>query len=234
MSGPPVVLVPGMLCTADLWRHQLDALPGAEVVELGGDSVDAAARRVLAVPHERFVLVGLSLGGIVAMTAALAGPGRVAALGLLSTSARPPRPDQRAGWDATAARADDPAGCAEDLWPALVHPRRRDDRALRERVVRMARDTGRARLLDQLAVQHSRVDLRPLLPALRCPVVVVSGDGDALAPPDAHEEIASLVPGARLVTVPGAGHLLPLEAPAEVTASLRALLPGRAPRVLQG
>lgn len=235
MSGPPVVLVPGMLCTADLWRHQLDALPGAEVVELGGDSVDAAARRVLSVPHERFVLVGLSLGGIVAMTAALAAaPERIAGLGLVSTSARPPRPDQRAGWDATAARADDPAGCAEDLWPALVHPRRRDDAGLRERVLQMARDTGRAGLLDQLAVQRSRVDLRPQLPALRCPVVVVSGDGDGLAPPDAHAEIAALVPGATLVTVPGAGHLQPLEAPAEVTASLRALLPGRAPRVLQG
>lgn len=224
MSGLPVVLVPGMLCTADLWRHQLDGLPGAAAVELAGDSVEGMARRVLAVPHERFVLVGLSLGGIVAMTAALAEPGRVAALGLLSTSARPPRPDQRAGWDAMAERADDPAGCAGDLWPALVHPRRHDDAALRGRVVRMAQDTGSAGLLDQLSAQHSRVDLRPHLPALRCPVLVVSGDGDALAPPDAHDETAALVPGARRAVVAGAGHLLPVEAPAEVTGLLRELL----------
>jgi pimeloyl-ACP methyl ester carboxylesterase len=53
---------------------------------------------------------------------------------------------------------------------------------------------------------------------------VLAGGEDRLCPPARHEEIAALVPGARLQVLPGVGHLLPLEAPARVAAVLDAWL----------
>lgn len=218
----PVVLLPGMLCSGRLWRAQAQRLaPHGEVrtVALTGDSIDAMADQVLALPCPRFALAGLSLGGIVAMAVARRAPERITRLALLSTSARPPRPEQRAGWDAMARRTG--AGefariTPETLLPQLLHPARADDPELAGAVLEMADETGPEVFLRQLSAQHSRTDLRPGLREVRCPTLVVAGEQDALAPVAAHREIADAVPGARLETLPGTGHLSPLERPAEV------------------
>jgi pimeloyl-ACP methyl ester carboxylesterase len=50
--------------------------------------------------------------------------------------------------------------------------------------------------------------------------MVVVGDGDTLTPPKVAEEIAGLIPGSRLVTIPNCGHLSPIEKPDAVTKAL--------------
>jgi pimeloyl-ACP methyl ester carboxylesterase len=52
------------------------------------------------------------------------------------------------------------------------------------------------------------------------PAAVLVGDRDRLTPPPCAESIAGALPGARLTVCPGAGHMLPLERPAEVSAAL--------------
>lgn len=65
------------------------------------------------------------------------------------------------------------------------------------------------------------MDLRPGLPSIGVPTYVVSGSRDRVTPPRLSEALARDIPGARLVTIPGAGHQLPLEAPADVAELLR-------------
>ncbi|WLQ35192.1 alpha/beta hydrolase [Streptomyces castrisilvae] len=222
-SAVPVVLLPGMLCSGLLWRAQterLERLTEVRTVTLTGDSIEAMADDVLSLPCPRFALAGLSLGGIVAMAVARRAPERITRLALLSTSARPPRPEQRAGWDAMAQRTK--AGefdriTPESLLPHLLHPAHAGDPVLRGTVLEMADRTGPDVFLRQLAAQHSRTDLRPGLREVRCPTLVVAGEDDPLAPLAAHREIADAVAGARLETLPATGHLTPLERPAEVT-----------------
>ncbi|KAB8164515.1 alpha/beta fold hydrolase [Streptomyces sp. 3MP-14] len=221
--GGVCLLLPGMLCSARLWQAQQEALSRhaeTRVVELTADSVASMADQVLDLPYERFALGGLSLGGIVAMTVAHRAPERVSRLALLSTSARPPRAEQRAGWDVLTERTVS-GGFADitpkTLLPQLVHPARVREPALAGTVVRMADEVGPEVFLRQLSAQRSRTDLRGAVRELRCPTLVVAGADDALAPVAAHEEIAALVPGARLAVVPDSGHLTPLERPAEVT-----------------
>jgi len=60
-------------------------------------------------------------------------------------------------------------------------------------------------------------DLRPVLPAVRVPTVVVAGTHDRLTPLAGNEAIADLIPGARLEVLPGMGHMLMFEAPDAVT-----------------
>ena len=70
----------------------------------------------------------------------------------------------------------------------------------------------------------ARPDARMHLPQLRCPVLVLCGDSDALTPLECSQEIASLVPQARLQVVPQCGHMLTMEQPAVVNAELSAWL----------
>ncbi|WP_243742475.1 alpha/beta fold hydrolase [Actinorugispora endophytica] len=72
--------------------------------------------------------------------------------------------------------------------------------------------------------RRMRTDLRPLLPRVACPTLVVRGDEDSAVPLRAVEETARLIPGADLLRVPGAGHMLPRDRPEEFHAALRAFL----------
>ena len=66
----------------------------------------------------------------------------------------------------------------------------------------------------------SRPDARPVLAGIRCPTMVLVGDGDRLTPPDLSQEICAAIPGARLVVIPDCGHLSTVEQPVAVNAAL--------------
>lgn len=222
----PLVLLPGTNCSARLWGP---AGRGAVHAVLDRPDLDAQVDVLLDALPDRVALAGLSLGGIVAMALTRRAPERVAGLCLLATNARPPTDAQRAAWSDQLDRLG--AGArARDLQPLdlLLHDRSHDGAALR-----MAEETGERRLAAQLRMQGTRIDERRALGSVAVPTLVVAGERDRICPVERHEEIAALVPGARLHVLPDAGHLLPMEAPAAVAgllaewlAELRA--PGRA------
>jgi len=218
----PLVLLPGMGCTAALWSG-LDL--GTEVVTpvLERPDLDGEVERLLALLPERFALAGLSLGAVVAMALVRRAPGRVRGLALLSTNPHPPTDVQRTGWAgqrrqlaASSARA-----LQEGLLPVLHSPAVLEHRAeLVATTLAMADELGADRYDAQLRLQATRVDERPGLARVRCPTLVVAARQDRLCGLDRHTEIAGLVPGARLVVVEAA-HLSPLEQPVVVGAHLR-------------
>ena len=73
-------------------------------------------------------------------------------------------------------------------------------------------------------VACDRFDVRDRLPSIAIPTLVVVGDQDVMTPPKHVAFLADHIPGARLHTVPGAGHMLPVEAPAPLAALLRPFL----------
>ena len=77
----------------------------------------------------------------------------------------------------------------------------------------------------------TRADCRPGLSSIRCPTLVLVGDGDVLTPPEHAQEIAAGIKGARLVIVPACGHLSTLERPEAVTEALLELLKSTIRRV---
>jgi pimeloyl-ACP methyl ester carboxylesterase len=164
----PLVLVPGLLCSARLYAPQIVALwphgPVAVADHRRDAEVGAIAARILADSPPRFALAGLSMGGYIALTMLKLAPDRVAKLALLDTSARPDLPEQKA--------------------------------------------------------IMSRPDSRPLLGTIRCPTLVLVGEGDELTPPELAREIAAGITGARLTVVPDCGHLSTIEKPEAVNAAL--------------
>lgn len=222
----PIVCIPGLACSARLYEHQIPALwtvgPVMVARPTEHDRIAALARSILAAAPERFALLGLSMGGYLSFEILRQAPQRVAKLALLDTSARPDTPEQSENRRAQIRlAATTPAGAiADGLFPRLVHRSRRDDEGLRGIFRQMAEEVGTAAYARQQAAIIDRPDSRPTLSTIRCPTLVVVGDGDELTPPPVAAEIANGIPGARLVTVADCGHACTVERPAEVTAVL--------------
>jgi pimeloyl-ACP methyl ester carboxylesterase len=222
----PLVLIPGLLCSARLYAPQIAALwPFGQVAVADhrrDDDMAATATRILSEAPPRFALAGLSMGGYIAFAMMRLAPERVAKLALLDTSPRPDLPEQKAGREKFIAMAQ--AGklndVVETLTPRFLHKNRHNDEALKRVVRDMAAETGAEAFVRQTKAIMSRQDARPLLATIRCPTLVLVGDGDELTPPELAREIAGGISGAKLVVVPECGHLSTLEKPEAVNAAL--------------
>lgn len=227
MNAPAVVFVPGLLCDARLWAPQLEGLKGraetwvADVTR--DDSIAGMAARVLKEsPFARFSLAGLSMGGYAAMELMRRAPERVERLALLDTQARADTPEALERRVALIKLAENGrfAEVAERLLPLFLHASRLNDARLTELVRDMARQVGKDAFLRQQKAIMGRIDSRESLGRIACPTLVLCGDHDLLTPADRHKEMADLIPGSRLVTVPGCGHLATVEKPAQVNRAL--------------
>jgi pimeloyl-ACP methyl ester carboxylesterase len=222
----PLVLVPGLLCSARLFAPQIAALwpfgPVTVADHRRDDEMAAIATRILADAPPRFALAGLSMGGYIAFAMIRLAPERIAKLALLDTSARPDTAEQSEGRRKFIAMAE--AGRLSDIVETLI-PRflGRDfhnDETFKRIVRDMAADTGVEAFIRQQKAMTSRPDSRPLLASIRCPSLVLVGEGDVLTPPELSKEICTGISGARLVVVPECGHLSTIERPDAVNAAL--------------
>jgi pimeloyl-ACP methyl ester carboxylesterase len=222
----PIVLVPGLNCSARLYGEQIPVLwrhgPVTVADHTRDSSMASIARRILAAAPPQFALAGLSMGGYIALEMTRQAPERVLKLALLDTNARAETPEQTERRKPLIAMAEQGRfGDVPDLqFPVFVHRDRHGDETLRRLVRAMAEETGPQAFLRQQQAIISRQDARPTLAAIACPTLVIVGDGDELTPPVLAEEIAAGIPGARLVVIPGCGHLSTVERPQAVNAAL--------------
>jgi pimeloyl-ACP methyl ester carboxylesterase len=222
----PLVLIPGLAASSRLYAAQIPHLWREGPVMIADhtreESMAAIARYILERAPRVFALAGLSMGGYLSFEILRQAPERVARLALLDTSPAPDTAEQSATRRAQMGLVAEGrfAEVLDTLFPRLVHRSRREDRALRELFDAMAQEVGPAAYLRQQTANIARPDSRSLLGSIRCPTLVLVGDGDEVAPPERAAEMAHGIAGAQLVTVPQCGHLSALERPAEVTRAL--------------
>jgi pimeloyl-ACP methyl ester carboxylesterase len=226
-SSLPLVLVPGLLCSARLYAPQVEGLwPHAAVMVADhrhDAEIGAVAARILANAPPRFALAGLSYGGYIAFAMMRQAPERIDRLALLDTSARPDTAERKAERETYIAMAEDGrfAEAVETLTSRFVHADRRADEALLRIMRAMAEETGAEAFVRQERAIMSRGDSRLLLSRIRCPTLVLVGESDELTPPELAKEIAGGIAGSRLVVVPECGHLSTIERPEPVNAAMR-------------
>lgn len=222
----PVVLVPGLACTAEMFAPQVAALSPHRPVSIASTGEgDSMARMAAAILHDappRFALGGISMGGYIAFEIVRQAPERVERLALLDTTARPDAPEQTAQRQALIARAEDGQleAIMREIAPRLLHPRHKADQTLIEVQVRMGLEVGAAGFVRQQRAIIGRPDSRPDLPGIRVPTLVLVGDRDPLTPPIRAREMADALPDASLVIVADCGHASTLEQPDAVNAAL--------------
>ena len=222
----PVVLVPGLTCSARLYAEQIPALwrfgPVIVADHTRDDSMASIARRILAGAPPRFALAGLSMGGYIAFEIMRQAPQRVARLALLDTGARAETPEQteRRKVVIALAKSGRYAEVPDIAFPIYVHRNRLNDADLKRTVRMMAEETGVDAFLRQQQAIMSRPDSRPGFSSIKCLTLVLVGDGDEATPPELAREFAGAITGARLVMIADCGHLSTLEQPEKVTAAL--------------
>lgn len=177
---------------------------------------------ILAAAPPKFALAGISMGGYLCFEILRQAPERVLKLALLDTSARPDTPEQTAFRRTILARTENedfkPLGAA--VLMAIFHPSRQHDPRLRAAAERMVAAVGLDGFRRQTEAIIGRPDSLPGLSSIKVPTLVLVGDGDALTPVDRAQEMASAIPGARLVVVKDCGHGSTLEQPGAVNRAL--------------
>ncbi len=176
----PLVLIPGLACTAEMFAPQVAAFsphrPVTIASTLEGGTMAQMAAAILRDAPPRFALGGISMGGYIAFEIMRQAPERVERLALMSTTARPDAPEQTVQRQTLIERVE--AGELETLLrevsPRLVHPLHKDDQALIETQVRMGLEIGPAGFTRHQKASIKRADSRPDLPAIRIPTLVLS------------------------------------------------------------
>ena len=223
----PLVLIPGLGCSALLYQAQIPALWPQAAVQVAnhtrGATMDEIAGAILADAPPRFALAGLSMGGYLAFAIMRLAPERVTRLALLDTAATADTPEvtERRLAAIAMAEADNLDGVVNASWPQAVHADRVGDMALKAVYRAMYDQVSLPAYARQQRAIMGRPDSRPGLAAIRCPTLVLVGDGDRLTPPERAEEIHAGIAGSRLVVVSGCGHISTLEQPDAVNAALR-------------
>lgn len=239
-TGAPLVMIHGLGGTSNLFTPQMAAmgqrfrvirpdLPGSGRSSAGGRLsvqlfVDrlAGALRILGV--ERAWVAGHSLGTIVACHLALQHPALVRGLALFGPMLAPPDAAReglrgRAGM----ARAEGMAPIADAVVAGALSA---DSRASQPVVVALVREMlmrqdaeGYALTCEALAAADPAEVER-----LRLPVLLMTGDEDAVAPPSVARGMAARIGGAELRILPRCGHWTTFERAAEVNAALKEFL----------
>jgi 3-oxoadipate enol-lactonase len=245
-TGPAVVLIHGHPFNRSMWAPQLAALAGpyrviapdlrgygASPVTPGTVPMSQLAADVARLLDRRGVsraaVVGLSMGGLVAMELAGADPARWWALGLVATTAEPVTEAERADRLARAAQAEREGigPLARDMATRLFGPD--VDPALSGQVMAMMLATDPHGAAAALRGRAERPDYRPILRELDLPALVLTGDQDGYSTAEITDRLTSGLRRPHRVTVPGVGHLPNLENPARFNTELTAFLGQAAP-----
>ena len=232
MKSTSIVLVPGLLCTGELYRHQID-VPDLDC-QIANTMQDATitemAERLIAAAPRRFFLCGLSMGGYVALEVMRIAPDRVAGLALMATSARADTPEQTAARRRLVGVAEKAgiAAVAEILAGRLFAPDAHRGAELKALSVAMAETVGVEAFLRQQEAIIGRRDQTDLLPGIAVPTEILAGMVDQIIDPERSQEMAAAIPAANLAMIQGVGHMVSLEAPDLATAALRRLAEGAA------
>jgi pimeloyl-ACP methyl ester carboxylesterase len=239
-SGAAVVLIHGHPFDRTLWRPQLDALSGAWRVvapDLRGfgespATPGAVSMRELAddvwallaeLGIEDAAVVGLSMGGLIAVEMALARPQQVWALGLVATTVQPVQDGER---DRRRELADRVEAGGMDVMLEYMRPQfgpDPDPRLVDEITAMIARNSPQGAAA-ALRGRAERPDYRPGLRELAIPAFVCAGTHDVWTTPAVMREIVDSLRDPHAVTLENVGHLPNREDRARFDAELSSFL----------
>lgn len=226
----PLLLVPGMMCDARLFGHQIATLSQDRCVMVcsmtAGQTTAEMAAFILQSAPQKFALAGHCLGGMVAMEMLKAAPERITRIALIDTSPLAESPSMAAGREPMIMAAR--LGRLEEALEGEMKPDYLSPASNRDRVLRIYKTMGLKLgcdvFVNQTRALQRRPDQQKTLRMAKLPAMALCGEDDTLCPVHRHEIMAGLMPHGSLCTIANAGHLLPLEQPEATTEALGAWL----------
>jgi pimeloyl-ACP methyl ester carboxylesterase len=242
-NGPPLLLLHSFLCNTQMWEKQIEALSKDHrliVMDIRGHGKSSPSK-----PHSIYDLaedaiglldalniptatwLGLSIGGMISMRAALTHPQRVSGLVLLATDSKSEsllvRIERR-----LLAKVVKALGILPVVIPVLrkmfgktTHRKQRDlVRTWRGRFLKV----HTASMLNSLTSLLTRDDVTDKLHTITVPTLIIHGDEDRAIPVKLGENLKSAMPSATFKRLSQAGHLVTLESPQYVNTYIRDFL----------
>ncbi|MFG1175590.1 alpha/beta fold hydrolase [Erwiniaceae bacterium CAU 1747] len=247
-EGPTLLFAHGLLVDRDIFAAQVHVLSQTHrciVLDMPGHGqsgyrpdgwmLDDINRDLALMIRElslgKVTFVGQSQGGMVGIRLAAHAPECVSGMILIGTSARPEYPDRLAQWKLQRTTILNGSDDERELLFAEIQRRiigeswllRHPVEARRERAIMQSHDrTGLALALD--AAIFTRGDIRPLLPLVSVPTLIICGEGDRATPPELSIEMAKAIPDATLMLLPETGHHPTIESAEAVTEAIASYL----------
>jgi pimeloyl-ACP methyl ester carboxylesterase len=225
----PVIFIPGMLCDARLFLHQILQLSQSRAVTVMlplQATVEEMSEAVLEAAPAKVALVGHGLGGDVALDVFRRAPERISRMALIASNPMAETPQLAAAREArmVGARMGRIAQVAlDEIPPGALAPLETRDATL-ALLQEMAVGLGAEAFLGQSRAMQRRPDQQKVMRRAMLPVLILAGRLDTVVPLRRQDFLSALMPYGRLQIIEDAGHLAPLEQPEAVTAALRAFL----------
>lgn len=229
MAKETLVLLPGMMCDQRLFEPQIYALENDYAIFIPKldvpASIDGMAQRILdEIEIPAFNLLGLSMGGIVAMSMVGLAPERVLRLALLDTNHRADSCEKfvirnRQILDVREGRLREVI--TNEMKPNYLATVNRKNQELLGLLIDMALDSGDEIFINQSLALRDRKDQTNALCNYVGPALVLCGEEDRLCLPILHEEMAELLPQAVFRKIKNCGHISTLEQPGAVIDELK-------------
>ena len=238
-AGPAIVFIHGFPHTRALWSGQLEALsvtnrcispdlrgfgeskfddPTSWSIDQHADDIAAL---ILSLGEERAVILGLSMGGYIALAVMRRHPELVRALVLADTRAGPDGEEgkQKRNENIQLVREKGTTALADvSIEGMLGKTTRATHPELVTAVHAMLASADANGVIAALEAMRDRADSTPLLAEISVPTLIIVGDEDVLTPPKEARAMHVAIPGSELVVIREAGHLSNLEHPAEFNA----------------
>ena len=241
-SGIPLLLIHGYPLSRKIWNHQMDGLSDIAsiiAVDLRGhgesypfdgiyrmDLLADDCYRLLVELHVNppIVVCGLSMGGYITLALYRKYPSLFKGMILTSTRSGADSAEGKANRDAAVKNLHNLglSSIADSMLPKILSPETfTTDHPLVKTISDIMMETSINGVIGALQGMRDRPDSTPLLPQVKCPVLIIQGADDQLIPIKEAEMMDKQIPNSRLVIIPEAGHLLNMERPDLFNQALR-------------
>ncbi len=227
MPSETLVMIPPLMCDARVFSHQIRELGNEHAVMFApvtrGERMEEVASQILTWAPAKFALMGMGLGGMVAMELMRRAADRITRIALIDTSAQADTPETAAARETQIIAAR--SGRMDDVLQHEMNSTWLAPHTDKASVINLLREMGQG-LGPEVYVRQARAlqrrkDQQATLRQIRQPAVVLCGRFNGQFPLKRQEFMAEMIPHGTLEVIEQGGYLSSLEAPEAVTDALR-------------
>ena len=217
---PFIVLMPGMMCSHDVFSHQINVLENffnVIVIEFNEHrDIELGVKNLASNLPNKFHLLGHSMGGIVAMELVKQHSKRVLSLALLNTNPYEEKQELKDKRNKTLKELDslDLISLMKSDYISRYFPDDcRDKNKLIQQCVDMASILDKKVFYNQSVALRDRKDQTSILENVDCKTLIICGERDQLCPVSYHSDMNKMIKNSDLIVLEGVGHMPIIECP---------------------
>ena len=225
---PFIVLMPGMMCSQDVFSHQINVLENffnVIVIEFNEHrDIELGVKNLASNLPNKFHLLGHSMGGIIAMELVKQHSKRVLSLALLNTNPYQEKQELKDKRNKTLKELDslDLISLMKSDYISRYFPDDcRDKNKLIQQCVDMASKLDKKVFYNQSVALRDRKDQTSILENVDCKTLILCGERDQLCPVSYHSDMNKMIKSSDLIVLEGIGHMPIVECPVTLNNHLK-------------